>query len=156
MPTMAMPSSTCCDGGVKAGASGSGAGAAAHWYHAYGYYRGYAYHPTELHTGFLRLKVRPRQAQVFVDGSFVGVVNEFDGVFQRLRLEEGPGPALEPEAVRIEVHAAGVNFADSLLLRGRYQVRPRPPFVPANSGLSAVSRGPLRIRRVSPASRPCW
>lgn len=47
-----------------------------------------------------------------------------------LRLEEGPGPALEPETVRVEVHAAGVNFADSLLLRGRYQVRPRPPFVP--------------------------
>ena len=34
--------------------------------------------------------MRPRFAQVFVDGYFVGVVNEFDGVFQRLRLEEGP------------------------------------------------------------------
>ena len=28
------------------------------------------------------------------------------------------------------MHAAGVNFADSLLLRGRYQVRPRRPFAP--------------------------
>ena len=40
-----------------------------------------------------------------------------------LCLEEGPSPALEPESVRIDVYAAGVNFADSLLLRGRYQVR---------------------------------
>ncbi|MCY4661076.1 MAG: PEGA domain-containing protein [Acidobacteria bacterium] len=79
-------------------AVGYGLGASAHWYrdygyydpHAYGYYGGYAYNPTDLHTGFLRLKVRPRFAQVFVDGYFVGVVNEFDGVFQRLRLEEGP------------------------------------------------------------------
>ena len=47
-----------------------------------------------------------------------------------LRLEEWPSPALGPRQIRIEVHAAGVNFADSLLLRGRYQVRPRPPFVP--------------------------
>ena len=58
--------------------------------YASGYYGAHAYHPTDLHTGFLRLKVRPRYAQVFVDGYFVGVVNEFDGVFQRLRLEEGP------------------------------------------------------------------
>ncbi len=79
-------------------AFGYGLGASAHWYrdygyydpHAYGYYGGYAYNPTDLHTGFLRLKMRPRSAQVFVDGYFVGIVNEFDGVFQRLRLEEGP------------------------------------------------------------------
>ncbi len=57
------------------------------------------------------------------------VVTAFGGP-EVLRLEEGPGPALGPRSVRIEVHAAGVNFADSLLLRGRYQVRPRPPFVP--------------------------
>ena len=37
-----------------------------------------------------RLKVRPRFAEVYVDGYFVGVVNEYDGIFQRLRLEEGP------------------------------------------------------------------
>ncbi len=47
-----------------------------------------------------------------------------------LCLEEGPGPRLEPGSVRIEVHAAGINFADSLLIRGRYQIRPRPPFAP--------------------------
>jgi len=40
-------------------------------------------------TGQLRLKVKPRNAQVFVDGYYVGVVDEFDGTFQRLRLETG-------------------------------------------------------------------
>ncbi len=47
-----------------------------------------------------------------------------------LRLEEGPSPILGSRSVRIKVHAAGINFADSLLLRGRYQVRPSLPFAP--------------------------
>jgi hypothetical protein len=34
--------------------------------------------------------VKPRDAQVLVDGYYVGVVDEFDGTFQRLRLDEGP------------------------------------------------------------------
>lgn len=41
-------------------------------------------------SGSVRLKVKPRDAQVFVDGYYVGVVDEFDGNFQRLELPEGP------------------------------------------------------------------
>ena len=58
------------------------------WYDPYVRY-GYA-HVADAYTGFLRLKVRPRSAEVYVDGYFVGIVNEFDGLFQRLRIEEGP------------------------------------------------------------------
>lgn len=36
-----------------------------------------------------RLEVKPRDAQVFVDGYFVGMVDQFDGVFQRLDLPTG-------------------------------------------------------------------
>jgi hypothetical protein len=49
--------------------------------------------------GALRLKVKPRDAQVFVDGYYAGVVDDFDGAFQRLRLSDGPH--------RIEVRAPG-------------------------------------------------
>lgn len=59
-------------------------------YGGYGHYGGYAHSEAQLYTGFLRLKVRPRFAEVYVDGYFVGVVNAYDGVFQRLRLDEGP------------------------------------------------------------------
>jgi len=38
----------------------------------------------------LRLQVTPRDASVFVDGYAAGVVDDFDGVFQRLRLVPGP------------------------------------------------------------------
>lgn len=41
-------------------------------------------------TGEIRLQVRPRHAEVYVDGYYAGLVDEFDGVFQSLRLEEGP------------------------------------------------------------------
>ncbi len=40
--------------------------------------------------GALRLKVKPREASVYVDGYYAGVVDDFDGVFQRLHLSSGP------------------------------------------------------------------
>ncbi len=42
-----------------------------------------------LSYGTLRLQVAPRQAQVFVDGAHAGVVDDFDGTFQRLTLPTG-------------------------------------------------------------------
>jgi len=50
-------------------------------------------------AGAVRLKVKPRDAQVYVDGYFAGQVDQYDGVFQRLRVEPGPH--------RIEVKADG-------------------------------------------------
>lgn len=37
----------------------------------------------------MRIEVKPREAQVFVDGFYAGIVDSFDGTFQRLRLEPG-------------------------------------------------------------------
>jgi hypothetical protein len=95
------------------------------WYGGYGQYGYYGYQ-TGAGYGFegsLRLKYRPRDAQVFVDGYYVGIVDEFDGVFQRLRLESGPH--------RIEIRAPGyetmtvdvrIRFDDTTTLEG--QLRP--------------------------------
>ena len=38
----------------------------------------------------IRLQVTPRDASVYVDGYAAGVVDDYDGVFQRLRLVPGP------------------------------------------------------------------
>jgi hypothetical protein len=55
-------------------------------YSNYGYYQ-YRYgYP----TGELRLQVRPRHAEVYVDGYYAGQVDDFDGFLQSLRIEEGP------------------------------------------------------------------
>ena len=40
--------------------------------------------------GSLKLKVTPRQAEVYVDGYFAGAVDDYDGLFQRLQLVPGP------------------------------------------------------------------
>ena len=37
---------------------------------------------------------------------------------------------IEKKYVKIKVHSCGVNFADILTIKGRYQERPRPPFSP--------------------------
>jgi len=54
-------------------------------YPPYPYYgAGYARYESEL-----RIKVKPNNASVFVDGYFAGQVDDFDGVFQRLHMEPG-------------------------------------------------------------------
>jgi NADPH:quinone reductase len=57
------------------------------------------------------------------------------GASDVLQLENVPSRALHPGEVRIRVRAAGVNFADSLMVGGTYQVKPPFPFTP---GLEAA------------------
>jgi hypothetical protein len=68
----------------------------------YGYAPGYFYpgHPGYGYdVGSVKLKVRPRDAEVWVDGYYAGTVDDFDGVFQALRLDSG--------AYRIEIRKPG-------------------------------------------------
>ena len=37
----------------------------------------------------VQFDVTPRQAEVFIDGYYAGIVDDFDGMFQRLRVEPG-------------------------------------------------------------------
>jgi hypothetical protein len=54
----------------------------------YGYGGGY-YQAAGYDIGKLRLKVSPRDAEVLVDGYYAGTVDDFDGMFQSLRLDSG-------------------------------------------------------------------
>jgi NADPH:quinone reductase len=49
---------------------------------------------------------------------------------EKLVIEDVPAPPIRDGAVRIAIHAAGVNFADILLISGQYQDRPPLPFIP--------------------------
>lgn len=46
-----------------------------------------------------------------------------------LQVQERPDPPLQPGHVRIEVAAAGVNFADTMARTGMYPDAPKPPMV---------------------------
>ncbi|WP_300303734.1 NADPH:quinone oxidoreductase family protein, partial [Ferrovibrio sp.] len=49
---------------------------------------------------------------------------------ESLVLEDLALPALGPKDVRIKVHAAGLNFPDTLMIAGKYQFKPAFPFAP--------------------------
>ena len=94
-----------------------------HQYHYYSSSRQYGDYYYD--TGELRLQVHPRHAEVYVDGYFAGHVDDFDGMFQGLRLEEGP--------YKIEIVAPGYETLvfDVRIIPGRKtsfrgELRPRP------------------------------
>lgn len=65
-----------------------------------------------VYYGDVRLQVRPRDSAVYVDGYYAGIVDDFDGVFQRLTLEVGShqieleAEGLEPQFFNIYVDPA--------------------------------------------------
>ncbi|HYT73188.1 MAG TPA: PEGA domain-containing protein [Vicinamibacterales bacterium] len=85
------------------------------FYGSGGYYpygatpRGY-YDPIPgRYYGGVRITGAPRDARVFADGYYVGIVDDFDGIFQHINLEAGPHhieieePGLEPIAFDVYV-----------------------------------------------------
>jgi hypothetical protein len=66
------------------------------------YYQGGAGGYDRYESGELRIEASPRTAEVWVDGFYAGIVDDFDGAFQSLRLEPGPhqielvAPGYEP------------------------------------------------------------
>ena len=48
------------------------------------------------------------------------------------RVKEIPDPVPGKRQVAVRVHACGVNFADTLIVQGKYQERPELPFVPGS------------------------
>jgi hypothetical protein len=98
---------------------GYGYGYPAYGY-GYGYGSGYGYGYPVPPPGYLaavpgrpyggvRITDAPRDAEVFADGYYVGIVDDFDGVFQHLNLEAGPhrieirAPGLQPIAFDVRV-----------------------------------------------------
>ena len=74
----------------------------------YMYGEGYGSYSSRVYSGqgqgALKLKVKPRNAKVYVDGYFVGVVDQFDGMMQKLSLNGG--------SHKVEVKADGYETAE--------------------------------------------
>ena len=106
--------------GVGAFGLGLGVGAYAYPYgygysrYGYGYpgYYGYSsrYTGGYVRSGHARLRIvdAPRGAEVYVDGYYAGIVDDFDGVFQHLELQPGAhqieilAPGFEPVVVDMQ------------------------------------------------------
>jgi NADPH2:quinone reductase len=71
------------------------------------------------------------------------------GPVGHLALEDVPAPVPGARQVVVTVKAAGVNFPDTLIVQGKYQVRPELPFTPGAefSGIvKAVGEGVRNVR----------
>ncbi len=71
------------------------------FYDPWMYDPGYATNWGYGYQGSIRLKISPRNAEVYVDGYFAGEVDQYDGVFQKLNLDAGPH--------RIEIREEGFD-----------------------------------------------
>lgn len=60
------------------------------------------------------------------------------GLPETLVVEDVPSPVAGPGEVLIEVHAAGVNFPDTLIIQKKYQYQPDLPFSPGGEVAGVV------------------
>ncbi len=70
-----------------------------------------------------------------------------------LRLVEVDPPALDAGGLLIDVHAAGVNFADTLITRGKYQLKPDLPFAPGMEIAGVVREAAIYVNNAAPGDR---
>jgi PEGA domain-containing protein len=104
------------------------------------YYYGYPWYPYDP-AASLRLQVTPRHAEVFVDGSYAGTVDDFDGSFQRLRLYPGD-------------HTVEVFLPGHRTLMQRIYLQPGKTFT-VRAALQALSPGePDPVRPSSEIRQP--
>ena len=61
------------------------------------------------------------------------------GPASSLQLEDIPSPTPKANEVLLDVHAAGVNFPDSLIIEGKYQFKPPFPFAPGGEAAGVIS-----------------
>ena len=70
-----------------------------------------------------------------------------------LRFEDAPRRTLEPREVRIRVRACGVNFADTLMIAGKYQVKPEFPFIPGLEAAGEIVEIGAEVTRLAVGQR---
>src|SRR5580693_8351714 len=67
------------------------------------------------------------------------VVCEAFGGPEVLALRELPDPAPPgPGEIQVRIAARGVQYVDVLMLAGKYQFRPEPPFIPGNEAAGHI------------------
>ena len=72
-----------------------------------------------------------------------------------LSFEEVAPPPLAPHQVRIRVRACGINFADTLVIAGKYQVKPPFPFSPGIEVAGDIVEAGTEVGGLRPGQRVC-
>jgi NADPH2:quinone reductase len=72
---------------------------------------------------------------------------------ETLTLGEAPSPVAGPGQVTVRMRAAGVNFADIVLVRGQYQEKPSLPFSPGLEGAGEILTVGEGVSDIAPGDR---
>jgi hypothetical protein len=59
------------------------------YYDRYPYYYGDQFYGVDSTVGDMKTEVKPKQTEIYVDGYYAGVADDFDGVFHRLHTSAG-------------------------------------------------------------------
>jgi len=70
-----------------------------------------------------------------------------------LVIEEVDDPVANDNEVIVDIHAAGINFPDMLVIAGKYQVRVEPPFIPGLELAGVVSETGSGVTQLSVGDR---
>jgi len=80
------------------------------------------------------------------------ICRSFDGP-ETLEIGQFADPTPGRGEILVEVHAAAVSFMDTLMVSGRYQMRPATPFVPGSDAVGVVARLGPGVTRFRPGDR---
>jgi NADPH2:quinone reductase len=80
------------------------------------------------------------------------VIDQWQDV-RALATREVPDPVPGPAEVLVQIRAAGCNFSDTLMVQGRYQVRPALPFVLGGDVAGVVLDAGPDVERWRPGQR---
>jgi NADPH2:quinone reductase len=82
------------------------------------------------------------------------VVCEAFGGPEVLAVREVPDPTPPgPGELQVRINARGVQYVDVLMLAGKYQFRPEPPFIPGSEGAGEVTSVGARVDGFKPGDR---
>jgi len=72
---------------------------------------------------------------------------------EMLNPEQVSSPSVAPQQIRIRVHACGINFADTLIIAGKYQVKPELPYTPGFEAAGEVLEVGSEVTRIRAGQR---
>ncbi|RMO73497.1 NADPH:quinone oxidoreductase family protein [Pseudomonas syringae group genomosp. 3] len=75
------------------------------------------------------------------------------GPASTLVLEDVPNPEIKKNEILLDVHAAGVNFPDTLIIEGKYQFKPPFPFSPGGEAAGVIAAVGEKVTHFKPGDR---
>ncbi|MEO8629977.1 MAG: alcohol dehydrogenase catalytic domain-containing protein, partial [Betaproteobacteria bacterium] len=72
---------------------------------------------------------------------------------EKLSVENVPSPIADANQVVISVKAASVNFPDTLMIQGKYQIKAEPPFSPGFEVAGVVKQIGAGVSTFKPGDR---